>query len=451
MGKKSEIGGDMDTLFDGNRAFDHSKKLTLELGHRLAGSDKEKEAAAYIKSEFEKYGLVSSFQSFQVMTYQPKMSRLEVLEPKLGKIPCELVGLSSSTPAGGTLGELSFVETGDEEYLSGDLKGKILLLLGPVRYKKYVNLMRVRPKGMVVIEPQIGKPPSRGDVLPEWREKFGSAPMVRISLEDGVKLLKKDAKVVRMQVLFSEKKTRSANVIGELKGNRIPEEVVLIGGHYDSSPGVQGASDNAGGTALMLELARVFTTHGSARTIRFLAWGAEELGLRGSLYYSRRLKESDELEKKKKLFKEKGKRSELDNHRLCINLDVHGVILGTNQAFVLGSKNLVSSVRLLSKEIGPAIEVTEEVHSSDSTALSRIGIPSLSLARKEGTAAYLHTPLDQIEYLDANHLEMYGTFIEVWVNRYVANALSFPFERKIPDEQKKKIEDYFRKRLGIEL
>lgn len=440
----------METLFNGQRAFEHLRKLTVELGHRLAGSDKEKEAASYVKSELDKYGLKTSFQSFPVTTYQPKLSRLEVLEPKLGEVPCELVGLSSPTQAEGILGEANFVETGDEQYLVGNLKGKVLLVIGPVRYRKYANLMKTKPAGIVIIEPQIGKPPSRVDILPEWREKFGSVPMTRISLEDGLRLVKESVKVVRMAVLFSEKKTRSANVIGELKGKKVPEEIVLMGSHYDSSPGVQGASDNAGGTALMLELARVLTANGSTRTIRFVAWGAEELFLRGSLHYSQNLKERDELEQKKKHFKESGNLTELHHHRLCINLDVHGGILGTNQALVLGPQDLASSVRLLSKEIGPAIEISEEAHSSDSTALSRVGIPSLSFTRKGGTTEYLHTPLDSIEYLDANHLEMYGVFIEVWTKRYVASSLSFPFERTIPESQQKKIEDYFRGRLGPE-
>ena len=142
---------------------------------------------------------------------------------------------------------------------------------------------------------------------------------------------------------------------------------------------------------------------------------------------------------------------ELLSHRLCVNLDVHGGILGNNEAMVLGPADLVSSIRLLSKERGPAIRVSQEGHSSDSTALSRVGIPSVSLTRKGATAEYLHTPLDEIGYLDPKPLEMYGSFIEVWLRRYVADALAFPFERKIPETHKRKIDDYFRKRRGTDL
>ena len=441
----------MKTLFSGRKAFEHLKKLTVEFGQRSAGSNEERESAAYIESQFERYGLKTSLQVFQVTSYQPELSKLEVLEPKLGEIPAELVGLCGPTPPSGVLGELAFIETGDEEHLTPDLRGKILLVVGPVRYGKYGNLMKTRPKGIVVIEPKIGKPPSRVDIYPEWREKFGAAPMVRISLEDGLNLVKKGARVVRMRVQFSEKKTRSANVKGELKGKTMPGEIIVVGAHYDSSPGVQGACDNASGTAMVLELARVFSIHGSARTIRFIAWGAEELGLRGSVHYSQELKRHDSSGKGRKHRGATDTAKELLSHRLCVNLDVHGGILGSNEAMILGPADLASSIRLLSKERGPAIKVVNEVHSSDSTALSRVGIPSVSLTRKGATAEYLHTPLDEIGYLDAKPLEMYGSFIEAWMKRYVADALSFPFERRIPEAHKRKIDDYFKKRRGTDL
>ncbi|KPJ50800.1 hypothetical protein AMJ40_01815 [candidate division TA06 bacterium DG_26] len=441
----------MEILFSGERAFRHLKKLTVGLGHRPAGSDEERKAASYIKGEFEKYGLVSTYQNVPITTYRPKLGRLQVLEPKLGEVPCEVVGLCAPTPARGVVGELRFVETGDEEYLSGNLKGKILLIIGPVRYPKYGRLMKMRPRGLIIMESEVGKPPSRVEILPEWRKRFGGAPMLRISLEDGLRLLKENSKVVKIEADFSERKGRSANVIGELTGRRIPEEIAIIGGHYDSSPGVQGASDNASGTAIVLELARVFSTHGSARTLRFVAWGAEELGLRGSVHYARQLARMAARHGGRMASEDAKKPTELEKHRLCVNLDVHGIIVGKNRASILGPQDLISSVRLLSKERGPAIEVVEDVHSSDSTALSKIGVPSISFTRHECTAVYLHTPLDKIDYLDAEHLQMYGEFVEVWLKRHVADALSFPFERTIPDPHRKKIEDYFTNRLGVTL
>lgn len=80
------------------------------------------------------------------------------------------------------------------------------------------------------------------------------------------------------------------NVVAVLRGWREPETMVLIGGHYDSiASGAQsapGADDNGSGTALVLEAARVLSAHRFERTLVFIAFGGEELGLYGSEAYA---------------------------------------------------------------------------------------------------------------------------------------------------------------------
>lgn len=66
------------------------------------------------------------------------------------------------------------------------------------------------------------------------------------------------------------------NLEAELKGTRRPEEIVVIGAHYDSVPGSPGANDNASGVAAMLELARQFNDAKPGRTLRFVAFVNEE-------------------------------------------------------------------------------------------------------------------------------------------------------------------------------
>ncbi len=439
------------TTFDQKRAFQYLKNLSMKFKDRFAGSRNEKKAAEYIRKHFRTCGLKTYFQYFSITTYHEKKKRLLVTQPRLGEIDCELVGLSANTPQKGIEGELAFIDTGDEEYLTKDLKGKILMLTAGTGPKKYDALMKIRPLGMIIVEAEIKRPPIRVEMMPEWVKKSGAVPMLRISHEDGYRLLKKGAKRVRMFVNFSSRRARAINVISELRGNEKLDEIVVIGGHFDTSPGISGASDNASGTALVMELARVFARKGSKRTLRFIAWGAEEMGLRGSVHYAQNLKNKDKKLKKKKDFVKTGGKTELDKHRLCVNLDVHGVLLGRNQASILGPQDLTSSVRLMAKELGPSFYVMEGVYSSDGTALSETGIPSVSFARGGGSTIYLHTPLDEISYLDADKLGMHGRFIETWLERYVTKATSFPFERAIPDDQRRKIREYFSERLGIEI
>ncbi len=436
-------------VFNQKRAFQHLNNLSTKFKDRFAGSKNERKAAQYIRKHLQGCGLKTIFQYFPIITYTERDKGLIATKPRIGKIDCELVGLSATTPARGIEGEVVFIDTGDEEYLSQTLKGKILLVTSGIPLKKYEALMKIKPLGVIIIEGEIKKPPIRIEILPEWKEKFGAVPMLRITHEDGYHLLRKGVQRMRMVVNYLTKRAKAINVIGEIKGNEKPEEIIVIGGHYDTSSGVPGASDNGGGTALVMELARVFVEKGSKRTLRFVAWGAEELGLRGSIFYAKNLKEADRRLKKRKDFVKRGGKTELDNHRLCVNLDVHGVLLGSNMSLILGPPDLSASVRLLAKELGPAFAVRDEVYSSDGTSLSEAGIPSVSFARGGGTTTYLHTPLDDISHLDASSLGMHGRFLEIWLERYVTNATSFPFERTIPDDQKRRIKEYFTERLGI--
>lgn len=62
----------------------------------------------------------------------------------------------------------------------------------------------------------------------------------------------------------------------ELPGATLPEEIILLGAHYDSTLGTPGANDNASGVAALLELARLVKEQQFARTVRFVAFTNEE-------------------------------------------------------------------------------------------------------------------------------------------------------------------------------
>ena len=63
------------------------------------------------------------------------------------------------------------------------------------------------------------------------------------------------------------------NLEVRVEGRDRPDEIVIVGGHYDSVLGSPGANDNATGVAAMLELARAFAGKPTARTLRFVAFG----------------------------------------------------------------------------------------------------------------------------------------------------------------------------------
>jgi carboxypeptidase Q len=79
------------------------------------------------------------------------------------------------------------------------------------------------------------------------------------------------------------------NVVGELPGTdpKLKEQLVIIGGHLDSWHAATGATDNAAGSAVMLEAIRILKRVGfqPRRTIRIVLWSSEEQGLFGSRFY----------------------------------------------------------------------------------------------------------------------------------------------------------------------
>ena len=89
------------------------------------------------------------------------------------------------------------------------------------------------------------------------------------------------------------------NVEAEVRGNQKPDEIIVIGAHYDSVQGSPGANDNASGVAAMLALARAFAKTRQARTLRFVAFANEEPPLfqtkyMGSRVYAKRSRERRE-------------------------------------------------------------------------------------------------------------------------------------------------------------
>jgi hypothetical protein len=91
------------------------------------------------------------------------------------------------------------------------------------------------------------------------------------------------------------------NVIAEKKGTKSPEEIIVIGAHYDTcaGTGTPGADDNTSGTAGLLELARLLANKNLDKTIRFVAFVNEEppffhTPYMGSRFYAKSSKDKNE-------------------------------------------------------------------------------------------------------------------------------------------------------------
>ena len=105
-----------------------------------------------------------------------------------------------------------------------------------------------------------------------------------------VRTLQKDMPVkidLDIRNTFHDTDTASFNVVAEIPGTDKAGELVMLGAHFDSWHGATGATDNAAGSAVMMEAMRILKQSGLKlrRTVRVGLWGGEEQGLIGSREY----------------------------------------------------------------------------------------------------------------------------------------------------------------------
>jgi carboxypeptidase Q len=124
--------------------------------------------------------------------------------------------------------------------------------------------------------------PSAGTQISMAREHYGR--IYRL-LEKGVKVTLE----LDMKVEFQTQDLMGYNTIGDIVGSdpELKDEVVMLGAHLDSWHTGTGATDNAAGSAIMLEAMRILKASGlpMKRTVRIGLWSGEEQGLLGSRQY----------------------------------------------------------------------------------------------------------------------------------------------------------------------
>ena len=123
-----------------------------------------------------------------------------------------------------------------------------------------------------------------------------AVPEVTIAVEHYNRMARILAKGVPVKVelnvetkFYDEQDKNGFNTIADLPGSDLADQVVMIGAHLDSHPYATGATDNATGSAAVMEALRILKTIGAKprRTIRAGLWGGEEHGLLGSRAYVR--------------------------------------------------------------------------------------------------------------------------------------------------------------------
>src|SRR5438270_787599 len=119
------------------------------------------------------------------------------------------------------------------------------------------------------------------------------APQVTIAVEHYGRIArtldKKMPVTLQMDIenTFDDADQNAFNIVGEIPGGDKADEIVMIGAHFDSWHSGTGATDNAAGSAVMMEAMRILKASGVKlrRTVRIGLWSGEEQGLLGSKEY----------------------------------------------------------------------------------------------------------------------------------------------------------------------
>jgi Iap family predicted aminopeptidase len=396
------------------------ERLVKEIGNRESGTDKERLAAQQIKAWFEEFGLANvRMEEFEVQT--SRVLKEEASLPDGTRLECTAVGNSLSTPPQGVEGEVVVLESTSPEALKR-IKNKITALSIFPYQKDFLKILKAEPLALVFPSRTPLAPTIYRSIRAEYVEEQ-NVPAVSMSHDDVLNVLKGPR---RLKITTEVRKltAKSQNVLGEVPGV-LEDEDVLVGGHYDTVRNVMGAHDNAAGTAVVLELARVFAHEKLNRTLRVAAFGSEELGLRGSYHHA----ENPENTK---------------NLRLCLDFDVHGILLGALGAVVLGPEELKLLLSFMAKELGIPLQVTSELGrgGSDHMPLAFYGVPSVMLSRTGGAAQIMHTNLEDLRWCGSDAFIPVGRLSQTLLERLL-RAEELPFEKKIPNDIAKALEKNF--------
>jgi Peptidase family M28 len=286
----------------GERARRHVEHITREFPTRMAGTPNGRRMAEYSMAMMTEAGVAAQMHELPGLVSFPRRTTLEVLGSPPVTMAAMTLGHSETTPPEGTIGELIDIGGGGlPDYDGRDVAGKIVVTdttSGPGRHEKQRLAALHGAIGYLGINwgyvtdttlPYGSVKPAWGNPTPAtFRDEMATLPCVGISRAHGIKLrtmMEKSSVRVRIKAAVANEWRPIQITVGEIKGQT--DDFVVVGGHQDSWEGPQ-ATDNATGSACILELARVFYKHRDKlrRGIVFGFWTAHETGtMIGSTWY----------------------------------------------------------------------------------------------------------------------------------------------------------------------
>ncbi len=234
---------------------------------------------------------------------------------------------------------------------------------------------------------------------------------------------------------FDVNGSKAANIAALIKSSEPSNEYIVVGAHYDhlgtklkngKEEIYHGADDNASGTAMLLELARLFSQNATSlkRNVILVAFDAEEVGLYGSEHFAF-----------EPLFAQNASQI-----KLMLNLDMVGW-LKDEELKVSGVGMLKEWEELFEKANTNALKLSIKsldrsvFTDSDFTSFAKRQIPAISFTT--GTKSPYHKPEDTADKIDYQGMEKLSSFLYNLICE-AANSSSLTFSGKIANRHNNK-------------
>ena len=304
-----------DAALKGNAAYAIVEALTTEIGPRLAGSAAEARARDWTVARMKALGFQNvRVESFPLEVWERGVETAEVLGPNPQKLAVTALGRSGATPPEGLDAEIVYFASLDalKAAAPGSLAGKIAFIdhrmmptqdgssYGPGGAPRRHGPSIAASKGAAAVlirsaGTDYHRNPHTGGT--NWAPGQTPIPAGALSLPDAEQLQRLLARgPVKLRLVLTPRflgQGSSGNVMGDIPGT-VPGEVVVVGGHLDSWDLGTGAIDDGAGVAITMGAAKLILDRVKAgtlpqprRTIRVVAWGAEEVGVFGGAAYAK--------------------------------------------------------------------------------------------------------------------------------------------------------------------
>ena len=438
-----------------SKVFELFSTLTDQFGPRLAGTPAYKQSAEWARDRMREFGLADPklepwpFGRGWVLDrlvvemieprYMPLIGYAEAWSaPTRGEIVAAPVFLGSRTAADvASLKDRlkgAIVMVGPQTQFTRDDRPQPSLADGPVRIGQppwvtpRPNQADARAITQAVREAGVGvqlktSEGEHGTVFVLGRDQAENAlPTVVLAGEHYnmiARMLQRGMPVklrVNVQARFLTDDPNSYNVVGDLPGGdpQLRSEVVMIGAHLDSWHTGTGATDNADGSAVVLEAMRILKAIGmpAKRTIRAALWGGEEEGLLGSkAYVTAHLAGDANKDARDRLF-------------AYLNLDpASGPIYGWYMEKSEPAKTLFDAWLAPLKDLGVRKNVIEGIGNTDHLSFRAAGIPGFNPIQeyKDYDVRTHHTNVDLYERVREQDLKQ-NAVVLAWFAWQAANT-----------------------------